>query len=484
MQGLLLLIILFSGFVLSDQLQTITSQSLFQEHLKKSLNQSDPLPSIATDQPLKSSQRSNTTAPPTSWSLSISAPSFRSTGFLQIGDGCCLQYDFPEHRKGVIVITTGAAARSSDLSVQSLDTSVLKILNVSRSTGGLPGRFLANIWSGMPGTAHLQMRLQLLGSIIDERDDFSVRVVPNEGPEYVGSAVGHFSESPLLYALLPLLFINKCAFGCKVDLEVLKGLLNRPYPLLLGILGQFVLMPLYSYLLSLLLGLSQPLALGLVVTCSSPGGGGGYLYSLLLGGDVTLAISMTLVSTVAAVGLMPLSSSLYGRFLGVHHTLHIPFLKILATLLFIAIPISTGMFIKWRFPRVSRLLLLLIKPFSVLLMVGGLIMAYQMGSSLLSQVPINLVVAGLSVPIVGLLAGYLLATCLYLPIAHRRTVSIEVGVQNSLLALAVLQLSFQRAEADLSSQAPFLVALSGTSEMLLLVLVHLVYKKLRDCSVK
>ncbi|NP_001072416.1 P3 protein precursor [Xenopus tropicalis] len=435
----------------------------------------------SSDQFLKASTVSTTPTPPISKSLDHSPPTASTPGFLQIGDGCCLQFDFPEHRQGVIVISSGSAARNSDLTVLSLDTSVLKVLNVSRGTGGLPGYFLAHIYSGMPGTAPLHLQLKLLGSQLEERKDFAINVVPNDGPEYVGSAASHFSESPLLFALLPLLLINKCAFGCKVDVEVLKGLRQQPHPVILGIVGQFVLMPLYAYILSLLLGLSQPLAFGLVVTCSSPGGGGGYLYSLILGGDVTLAISMTLISTVVAVGLMPLSSSVYGHFLGVHQTLHIPFLKIVGTLLFIAIPISTGMVIKWRFPKVSRLLLLVIKPFSVLLMVGGLYMAYQMGSSLLSQVPPILIVAGISVPLMGLLVGYLMATCLRLPVAQRRTVSIEVGVQNSLLALAVLQLSLHRAEADLSSQAPFLVALSGTSEMLLIVPLHFVYGKCRDC---
>ncbi|XP_075041125.1 P3 protein [Mixophyes fleayi] len=464
---------LFFGSVLSITSSHPVNAS---EHLSDSHHLSP-----ATGQPLNSLHISITPVPLTSRSPLPSSTTPSSPGFLQIGDGCCLQFDFPEHSKGVIVISIGAAPPTSELSVSSLDTSVLKVLNVSRRAEGLPDKIFAHILSGMPGTAPLHLKLKLLESVIEERDEFSIHVVPNaEAPEYAGFVASHFSESPLLYGLLPLLFINKCAFGCKVDLDVLKSLIKRPYPVLLGIVGQFVLMPIYAYLLSLLLRLSQPLALGLVVTCSSPGGGGGYLYSLLLGGDVTVAISMTLVSTVAAVGLMPLSSTLYGHFLGVHHTLHIPFLKIFATLLFIAVPISTGMLIKWRFPQLSRILLLVIKPFSVVLMVGGLYMAYQMGSSLLSQVPSILVVAGVSVPLVGLLTGYLLAFFMRLPIPQRRTVSIEVGVQNSLLALAVLQLSFQRAEADLSSQAPFLVALSGTSEMLLLVLLHFAYKNLKD----
>jgi sodium/bile acid cotransporter 3/5 len=281
----------------------------------------------------------------------------------------------------------------------------------------------------------------------------------------------------VLFALLPLIFINKCAFGCKVEVEVLKGLLRRPAPLLLGVVGQFLVMPLYAYCLSELASLPKALSLGLVITCSAPGGGGGYLYSLLLGGDVTLAISMTLVSTVVAAAAMPLSSALYGWLLGVHAALHVPFIKILGTLLFIAIPISLGMLVKLRLPGLTRVLLALIRPFSFVLIVGGIFMAYQMGASILANVRPQIVAAGVTVPMFGLLVGAALAKTAALALPQRKTVSIEVGVQNSLLALAVMQLSFQRAEADFASQAPFIVALSSTSEMLLIVLGHFVHRR-------
>ncbi|XP_069501327.1 P3 protein [Ambystoma mexicanum] len=413
-------------------------------------------------------------------------------GYLHIGDGTAQEFLFPEKKRGIIVIAsryinhTGLYHRPT-LTVASLQPAVLTIENVTDASrvGQQGSSYVINIRSGIAGVAPLLV--QLLDEhmdarqpvVIEERRDFSIKVAPNEDTLAWGSGgLGHFSENPVLYVLLPLIFINKCAFGCKVEEEVLRGLLRQPQPVLLGIFAQFVVMPLYAYILSLLFALDKPLALGLVMTCSSPGGGGGYLYSLLLGGDVTLAISMTLLSTVAATGLMPLSSALYSRLLGVHETLHVPFLKILVTLLFIAIPISTGLVVKCHLPRVSRGLLLLIKPFSFMLIVGGLFMAYQMGAFILADVRPSIVLAGVSVPLFGLVLGYILARCLGLVLPHRRTVSIEVGVQNSLLALAVLQLSFHRAEADYASQAPFIVALSSTSEMLFIVIMHLVYKRL------
>uniref|UniRef100_A0AAZ1XPC8 NTCP5/P3 N-terminal domain-containing protein n=1 Tax=Oreochromis aureus TaxID=47969 RepID=A0AAZ1XPC8_OREAU len=406
-----------------------------------------------------------------------------SSRYITIGDGSLQEFEFPEYTNGVIVISsryrspaagrTGRQSLKQTVRVHSLEPEVLSIINVTDGGHG--------------GPAQLQIQLLDLdqGSVpvlIEERTDYCIKVEPGEDDPATrliqSGGLSHFSENPVLFALLPLIFVNKCAFGCKVEVEVLRGLLKSPMPLLLGALGQFLVMPLYAYCVSQLASLPKALALGLVITCSAPGGGGGYLYSLLLGGDVTLAISMTLVSTVVAAAAMPLSSALYGWLLGVHAALHVPFVKILGTLLFIAIPISLGMLVKLRLPALTRVLLALIRPFSFVLIVGGIFMAYQMGASILANVQPQIVVVGITVPLLGLVVGAVLAKLAGLSPPQRKTVSIEVGVQNSLLALAVMQLSFRRLEADFASQAPFIVALSSTSEMLLIVLGYVAQRRL------
>ncbi|XP_015362470.1 LOW QUALITY PROTEIN: P3 protein [Marmota marmota marmota] len=380
--------------------------------------------------------------------------------YLSIGDGSVMEFEFPEESEGIIVISSQYPGQANGtgpgptLKVTSLDTEVLTIKNLVESHEASP-------------------------MLIEERRDFCIKVSPTEDtPATLSTSLVHFSENPILYMLLPLIFVNKCSFGCKVELEVLKGLLQSPQPMLLGLLGQFLVMPLYAFLMAKVFMLPKALALGLIITCSSPGGGGSYLFSLLLGGDVTLAISMTFISTVAATGFLPLSSALYSYLLSIHESLHVPISKILGTLLFIAIPIAAGVVIKSKLPKFSQLLLQVIKPFSFVLILGGLFLAYRMGVFILAGVRLPIVLVGLTVPLVGLLVGYCLATCLKLPVAQRRTVSIEVGVQNSLLALAMLQLSLRRLQADYASQAPFIVALSGTSEMLALVIGHFIYSNL------
>uniref|UniRef100_H3C673 Solute carrier family 10 member 3 n=1 Tax=Tetraodon nigroviridis TaxID=99883 RepID=H3C673_TETNG len=405
--------------------------------------------------------------------------------FIRIGDGSSREFEFPEQTNGVIVVSSRYSGRKGrpgwrqTVQVCSMDPEVLTILNVTDS-----GAFIIAIRSGFPGRA--QLRIQLFDMeqdsvpvLVEERTDYAIKVAPADGDlasRLVRSGgLSHFSENPVLFALLPLIFVNKCAFGCKVEVEVLRGLLRSPVPLLLGALGQFLVMPLYAYVVSQLVSLPKALSLGLVITC--------YLYSLLLGGDVTLAISMTLVSTVVAAAAMPLSSALYGRVLGVHAALHVPFVKILGTLLFIAIPISLGMLVNLRFPALTHVLSGLIRPFSFVLIVGGIFAAYQMGASILANVKPQIVAVGVTVPLLGLVVGTVLARLAGLTPPQRKTVSIEVGVQNSLLALAVMQLSFRREEADFASQAPFIVALSSTLEMLLIVLGYVARQRLCGATV-
>lgn len=409
--------------------------------------------------------------------------------YLSIGDGSMVEFEFPEKSEGIIVISSqypgqgNWAGPKPVLRVTSLDTDMLTIKNVSAITWGSGGSFVVSIHSGLPGRAPLHIQLmdphETPPVLIEERRDFCIKVLPAEdAPTTLGAAQVHFSENPILYLLLPLIFVNKCSFGCKVELDVLKGLLQSPQPMLLGLLGQFLVMPFYAFLMAKVFMLPKALALGLIITCSSPGGGGSYLFSLLLGGDVTLAISMTFISTVAATCLLPLSSAVYSHLLSIHETLHVPISKILGSLLFVAVPIAAGVLIKSKLPKLSQLLLQVIKPFSFVLLLGGLFLAYRMGVFILADVRLPIVLVGLTVPLFGLLVGYCLATCLKLPVAQRRTVSIEVGVQNSVLALAMLQLSLRRLQADYASQAPFIVALSGTSEMLALVIGHFIYSSL------
>ncbi|XP_078542302.1 sodium/bile acid cotransporter 5-like [Lissotriton helveticus] len=109
-----------------------------------------------------------------------------------------------------------------------------------------------------------------------------------------------------LVIILPVVLLNKCAFGCKIEPEILCGMWWKPLPVIFGAAIQFILMPFRGFLLTRVWQLPQALAFGFILTCTCPGGGGGYLYTLLLDGDIiTLAISMTCSLTVLSLFAMP-----------------------------------------------------------------------------------------------------------------------------------------------------------------------------------
>lgn len=167
--------------------------------------------------------------------------------------------------------------------------------------------------------------------LIEEIKNVRVKVL-RQRPDGLSQVLMHMDRNILLL-ILPMILLNKCAFGCKIELQVFCMVWKRPLPVILVAATQFFLMPVCGYLLTQVLALPEALAFGFIMTCMCPGGSGGYLFALLLEGDITLAILMTCTSTVLALMTMPANSYLYSRILGLSSTFHVPVSKIMSTLL-------------------------------------------------------------------------------------------------------------------------------------------------------
>ncbi|XP_030046042.1 sodium/bile acid cotransporter 5 [Microcaecilia unicolor] len=368
----------------------------------------------------------------------------------------------------------------SYLTVQCRDPDQLWVMNITRMSSAVPG-FTVRVKAREEGETTLKVQLwDLQGglrSLIEESKETKVKVVTKTAPRHVSESKEKFATNLLLF-LLPLILLNKCAFGCKIEMETLQNLWKEPSPVVLGAAVQFLLMPLFGFLVTRIMSFSPLLSYGFIMACTCPGGGGGYLYALLLEGDITLAISMACTSTFLALFMMPINSSLYSRILGLSSSLHIPFLKIMLTLLSIAIPISGGIIVKQRLPNGAKYLERVIRPFSLVIVFVGIYLSCQMGSVFLKAVNMKLLLMGTLVPAFGLSFGYFFSARLFkLPVPACKTVAIECGVQNCFLALVIIQFSFPQPEADLTSVAPFLVAMCCACEMILVLFFYSTRKK-------
>ena len=105
--------------------------------------------------------------------------------------------------------------------------------------------------------------------------------------------------------------------------------------------------------------------LGLFVLGCCPGGTGSNFWCLLLNGDINLSITMTFISTVAALGMMPLWLLLLGSTIS-EGELVIPYIQLISTLLMLVIPITLGMWIRYRFEKGAKIMKAIIVPMTLL----------------------------------------------------------------------------------------------------------------------
>ncbi len=213
---------------------------------------------------------------------------------------------------------------------------------------------------------------------------------------------------------------------------------RRPWALLLGVAAQYTIMPLVGYGLALALQLPPELAIGMILVGAAPGGTASNVMVFLARGDTALSVAMTTVSTLLAPVLTPiLVLWLGGAFLPVSAgALLVSILQIVLA------PIVIGVLLRLLLPSVVERALPGLPLVSVV-GIAAVVMAVVAGSAkTLLSVGAIVVVAVVLHNVIGLALGYAVAAVCRQPVAGRRAVSIEVGMQNSGLAAALATAHF------------------------------------------
>jgi bile acid transporter len=262
-------------------------------------------------------------------------------------------------------------------------------------------------------------------------------------------------EQALLALLLVVLMVG---MGASLTVDAFRGVLRRPRGPLIGLASQFGWMPLIAYGLARALDLPDPLALGLIVVGCTPGGTTSNLFTYYARADLALSVSMTAISSVAAVALMPLTLRLYAAPFSSAELL-VPYKNIAVTLALMLVPMVIGMLVRRRWPaaapRVERLGSYAGLAVLALLIVTGL----ARNGHLLLESPPAIYIAALALGLLGFCLGHLSARLGGLSVAARRAVAFETGIQNSPLALGILVTSFPAAMHGQLLWLPLLYAL-------------------------
>ena len=259
----------------------------------------------------------------------------------------------------------------------------------------------------------------------------------------VVAAVFPQTLAPLGFLIVPMLGVIMLGMGASLSLADFAAAAKKARCVGIGMLLQFLLMPLIAYVIGEVLNLPREQFIGLVMVGTVAGGTASNVITYLAGGDVALSITMTACSTVAGIVLTPLISSFY---LG--QTVHVPaWAMFKSILLVVALPVALGLVVN-RFTRNIEWVrgkLCPIVSVAGIVFVIGIVVALNAGN--LRNCGVLVAVAVVLHNLCGLAAGYFCARGLRCDRRTAVTIAIEVGMQNSGLAAALSKQFFGIASA-------------------------------------
>lgn len=217
-----------------------------------------------------------------------------------------------------------------------------------------------------------------------------------------------------------------------------KEVFKTPIPVFAGVFLQYTVMPISGWGIGILLDLPVPLATGLIVVSCCPGGVASNVITYLAKGDLALSVSMTAASTILSVFMTPiLTLFLIGK--GVEASAGGLFLD---TFQVVILPVALGVLLNLYLPEVSKRIQTVSPLVAVLLITMIVSSILGAGRDKIIQSAEILIVAVVSLHASGFFFGYLLSWFLIRKRKTSRTISIEVGMQNSGLGVVLSRNNF------------------------------------------
>lgn len=234
------------------------------------------------------------------------------------------------------------------------------------------------------------------------------------------------------------LVIAMFGMGTNIDTRDFKELIKNPKEVLIGSLAQFTIMPLLAWFLAIVFHVNKDIALGIILVGSCPGGTASNVITHIARGDVSMSVSMTILSTLLAPIITPaLIYLLAGRWVDI--SIIAMFKSVIKVIL---LPVLLGISIKKMNPTViskSKDVFPLISSLAIILIISGIIGA---NADKIAQSGLIVLVIVAIHNALGLLAGLLVAKLAKMDYDKATALAIEVGMQNSGLAIELASVNF------------------------------------------
>lgn len=233
--------------------------------------------------------------------------------------------------------------------------------------------------------------------------------------------------------IVPGLAVIMLGMGLTLQVSDFRRALRMPRTLAVGFAAQFTAMPFLGWCIAHTLQLERDLAVGLILVACCPGGTASNVVTYLARAHVALSVLLTMASTFGAILMTPLlTQALAGTLVPV------PALKLfLDTVQVVLLPVLAGIALHHRFPRWTRAILPLAPVVSVLTIAMICAAIIGLNADLLRRGGGRLLLAVGLLHAGGFTLGYVIGRLAGYDALVRRTLSIEVGMQNSGLGVVL-----------------------------------------------
>ena len=245
-----------------------------------------------------------------------------------------------------------------------------------------------------------------------------------------------------IFIVLPILTLLMFDLGLTLKPEDFKLIAQRPKPVIVGLVGQIILLPLIAWAiihLPFANNLSPLFIIGIMLVACSPGGSSSNVFSMLAKGDVALSVTLTACSSIITLFTLPLIMAWVMKSVQFSDvSIHLPIGKLLMqNLVLMVVPIAIGfivnIFKEQAAAKIHNVLKRIAMPALVLLVT---IFFIQHKQTIIAEfASLGLSMTALILTTTG--CGALLAWLLKLTTKERRTLVIEIGMQNAAQAITI-----------------------------------------------
>jgi BASS family bile acid:Na+ symporter len=225
------------------------------------------------------------------------------------------------------------------------------------------------------------------------------------------------------------LFFALTMFGIGAVLQVadFRRIAEKPIVVLIGSCAQFTIMPLGAFLLAKTFSLPTEIAVGLILTGSAPGAMASNVMSYIAKADTAYSVSLTTVSTLLCPLLTPGLTFLLAK-----SQLDVPFWDmVLDVICMVIVPLFVGFGVRHYFRKAVEKILPVFPAISVTFIIFICSLVIALNKSRLADLTVVILAAVLVLNIYGMLGGYGVGSAFRMESKRRRTLAIEIGMQNA-----------------------------------------------------